>query len=321
MNRIDTPCLRIAVALVFLGSVFIAPAQSAVAAPRARAVWIWEEDAFSMLDKDEARNEVEAFLERHHISTMYLYADEFNGGNILVSEPEKYRKLIASAHAKGIKVFALLGSAHLRTQEYILPEKRSAAVQMFGHVLDYNNNQPDAVSRFDGVNIDIEPYLLDDWSSNRPLRGRQYLDLSAEFMRMKAASGSSLLVGPAMPFWYDGIEDVAWQGRRRSLNEFVQDIYDYVAIMDYRNYAEGSDSIISHAWDELKYGDLIHKKVMIGVETLETTPAKVTFFGKGNKYFEKQLELTESAIRRHLSFGGFVIHHLRPYRILVEDKK
>ncbi len=297
----------------------VAPGHSAVAAPR--AVWIWEEDAFRMLDKDEAQREVETFLDQQHISTIYLYADEFNGRNILVNEPKKYRKLIASAHARGFKVFALLGSAYLRTQEYILQEKRRAAKRMFGAVLDFNRDTPDASSRFDGVNIDIEPYLLDDWATGRPVRGRQYLELSAEFMRMKAEAGSSLLVGPAMPFWYDGIEDVEWKGQRRKLNEFVQDIYDYVAIMDYRNVAEGSDGIVSNAQDELDYADRVNKIVMIGVETLQSTPAKVTFFGKGNNYFEAQLALAESAMTQHRSFGGFVVHHLKPYRVLVEDKK
>jgi len=236
----------------------VVPGRSAVPTPR--AIWIWEEDAFSMLDREEARREIETFLKRQHISTMYLDADEFQGRNILVNEPEKYRILIASAHARGFKVYTLLGSGYLRTEEYILPEKRPAAVGMFGRVLDFNRDTPDASSRFDGINIDIEPYLRDDWASARPLRGRQYLDLSAEFMRMKASAGSSLLVGPAMPFWFDGIEDVEWNGQRRRLNECVQDIYDYVAIMDYRNVAEGSDGIVSHAQNELDYADRMKRK-------------------------------------------------------------
>jgi len=303
--------------MLVLSLASVAPGHSAAAAPR--AIWIWEEDAFRMLDKDEARREVETFLDQQHISTIYLYADEYQGRNILVNEPEKYRKLIASAHARGFKVFALLGSAYLRTQEYILPEKRPAALRMFRCVLDFNRDTPDVSSRFDGVNVDIEPYLLDDWATGRPVRGRQYLDLSAEFMRMKA--GSSLPVGPAMPFWFDGIEDVEWNGQRRKLSEFVQDIYDYVAIMDYRNVAEGPDGIVSHAQDELEYADRMDKKVMIGVETLQSTPAKVTFFGKGGKYFEAQLALAESAMTQHRSFGGFVVHHLKSYRVLVEEEK
>jgi len=134
---------------------------------------------------------------------------------------------------------------------------------------------------------------------------------------MKAAAGSTMQVGPAMPFWFDGIEDVEWEGTRRPLSERVQDLYDYVAIMDYRNFAEGSDSIISHAEDELAYADRIGRPVMIGVETLKTTPPKVTFFGKGNKYFEEQLALAQAGLSRHRSFGGFVVHHLDSYRTLL----
>jgi hypothetical protein len=312
-------CFRIAGAMLVLWSASAAPVHAADTAPR--AVWIWEDDAYRMLDNAEALREVEAFLDQQRISTIYLYADQFNSRNILVNEPAKYRKLIKSAHARGFKVYALLGSAYLRTQEYILQEKRRAAKRMFGAVLDFNKATQDASSRFDGVNIDIEPYLLDDWATGRPVRGRQYLDLSALFMRMKAEAKSNLLVGPAMPFWYDGIEDVKWKGQRRKLNEFVQDIYDYVAIMDYRNVAEGSDSIVSLAQDELDYADRMNKKVMIGVETIQTTPAKVTFFGKGGEYFEEQLALAESAMIRHRSFGGFVVHHLTTYRVLVEEKK
>lgn len=283
-----------------------------------RAIWIWEDDSYRMLDNDNTLRETESFLDKHHISILYLYADKFKDRNILVHEPEKYRKLIASAHAKGFKVFALLGSWYLNTPEYILPAKRSAAIQMFANVLAYNKNTSNAASRFDGINIDIEPYLLDDWSTTRSLRGQQFLDLSTTYMQMKAEAGLTLPVGPAMPFWYSGIDDVEWNNQHRKYNEYIQDIYDYAAIMDYRNAAEGSDSIISLVQEELDYADKIGKKVMIGVETLKTTPAKVTFYGKGNSYFEKQLDLAQKSLLRHPSFAGFVIHNLNSYHRLVE---
>ena len=192
---------------------------------------------------------------------------------------------------------------------------------MFATILDFNKSAANSLSQFDGINLDIEPYLLDDWRRARPLRAKQYLELSTTFMRMKADSGLHLIVGPAMPFWYDGIENIEWGNKHRKLNECVQEIYDYVAIMDYRNKALGSDSIISLAEDELDYADKINKKVMIGVETLDTTPAKLTFHGMGNEYLEKQLALAQSVLLRHPSFGGFVIHHLLSYRALIDEKK
>jgi hypothetical protein len=286
-----------------------------------RAIWIWENDAYKMLGNDKVRQRVEDFLIQHHISIMYLYADEFRDRNILVKEPKRYRKLIAKAHARGLKVYALLGSKYLHTEAYVHPDKQTIAMRMFRNVLEYNRKAPDVTSRFDGINIDIEPYLLKDWKSARKLRLRQYLDLSVAFMQMKKSYGMDLPVGPAMPFWYDGIDDVKWQGKRQIVSEYVQSIYDYVAIMDYRNVALGSDSIVSLSRDELEYADKIGKKVMIGVETLNTTPVKVTFYGKTNEYFEEQLALAEESLSKYKSFTGFVIHHLEPYHDLVKQSK
>lgn len=123
-------------------------------------------------------------------------------------------------------------------------------------------------------------------------------------------------VGPAIPFWLDGIEDVTWNGQRKRLNEHVQDIYDYVAIMDYRNFAVGRDGIIAHAMDELDYADKTGRKVVIGVETLRTEPDKVTFFGKGRAVLERELRLAEGEFSSHRSFAGFAVHHLGSYRTL-----
>lgn len=142
---------------------------------------------------------------------------------------------------------------------------------------------------------------------------------SDEFMRMKARSG--LLVGPAMPFWFDSIEDVGWKGQRRKLKECVQEIYDYVAIMHYRNTADGPEGIVSHAQSELDNAYRMDNKDMIGIETLETSLAKVSFFGKGGKYFKEQLAMAGSAMAQYRSFGGFVVHHLKSYRVLVDELK
>lgn len=292
--------------------------QATAAAPR--AVWVWEDDTFQLLDRDADWNETFAFLARRNLTTVYLYADEHRGRNIIRDDPEKYRKLIAALHGRGYKVYALLGSWYLKTPEYILPGRRAVAVRMFQNVLGYNAGSA-AGERFDGVNIDIEPYLLDDWKTNRILRATQYLDLAAEFMRLKREAKATLAVGPAMPFWFDGIGDIAWRGKRQRLSDHVQDIYDYVAIMDYRNFARGADGIVSHAMDELEYADRKGKTVVIGVETLLTEPRKVTFYGMGLAAMEEQLSIVESEFASRPSFAGFAIHHLGSYRKMDDSRR
>lgn len=299
--------------VLFAGSA----APAAAAAPR--AVWVWETDTFRLLDREDQWDDTFAFLARWKLTTVYLYADKYKGRNIIRDKPEKYRRLIAAFHGRGFKVYALLGSMYLKTQEYILPERRVAAVQMFENVLRYDAGSA-AAERFDGINIDIEPYLLDDWRANRTLRATQYLDLAAEFMRLKREAGDTLAVGPAMPFWFDGIDDIVWRGKHRRLSDHVQDIYDYVAIMDYRNSAQGSDGIIAHAADELEYADRIGKTVVVGVETLRTEPRKVTFYGMSHAAMEEQLKIAETEFSSHPSFSGFAIHHLGSYLIMSDSK-
>jgi|CXWL01.1.fsa_nt_gi hypothetical protein len=300
-------------------TVNFAGATVAAAAETPRAVWVWEEDTFNMIDQKTPWDETFDFLARWNLTTVYLYADSYKGRNIVRDDPEKYRRFIAAAHKRGFKIYALLGSIYLKTQEYILPERRVNAEAMFNNVLRYNAGSASA-ERFDGVNIDIEPYLLDDWSDKKTVRAIQYLELSAEFMRLKSKAGDTLTVGPAMPFWFDGIDDIAWRGQHKRLSDHVQDIYDYVAIMDYRNFAQGSDGIISHATDELDYADGTGKKVMIGVETLQTENSKVTFYGMGYAAMNEQLRIAEAKFSSHPSFAGVSIHHFDSYRIMMRSK-
>jgi hypothetical protein len=285
-----------------------------------RAVWVWEEDAFRFLEDKRFQKDTTAFLDQHHISTIYLYADEYRNRNLLTNEAKKYRQAIRGLHKRGLKVYALLGSDDLKAPEYILPEKRAIAERVFQNVLIFNA-AADTSERFDGINMDIEPYLLDDWDSRRELRIRQYLELSTQWMRMKADMRSTISVGVAVPFWFDAIKEVEWNGKKKNLNEHVQDIYDYIVIMDYRNFAEGEDGMISQALDELVYGDRINKKVMIGIDTLAGTPAKITFAATSSAYMEQQLERAEAAFVEHPSFAGFIIHHLSSYRGLLSFER
>lgn len=302
---------------IILAVFFAGSAVAAAAVPR--AVWVWEADTYHLIEQEDQWDETFAFFARRNLTTIYLYADSYNGRNIVRDEPEKYRRLIAAFHGRGFKIYALLGSIYLKTQEYILPERRAAAEQMFSNILRYNAGSK-STERFDGVNIDIEPYLLDDWSAKKTLRAVQYLDLSSEFMRLKSKAGDTLTVGPAMPFWFDGIDDIVWRGKRQRLSDHVQDIYDYVAIMDYRNFAQGSDGIIAHATDELEYADRTGKTVVIGVETLQTEPSKVTFYGISYDAMNEQLVIAETKFSSHPSFSGFSIHHYGSYRIMTDSK-
>ena len=288
----------------------------AFAAPAERAIWTWEKESYAMVESSAAADDAIAFLRSKKIRTLYLYADAFEGRNLIETKPELYRQFIRRLHKHGLRAYALLGSAYLHTEEYILPEKRREALAMFRRVLAYNAAAgPD--ERFEGVNLDIEPHILARWDTQRDQLLLWFLDLGQALMELKNKSGQTLSVGPAIPFWLDGIE-LDWNGRKKPVSDHTLDIYDYVALMDYRDHAGGGDGIISLALDELKYAGLCRKKVVIGVETTPNEIQKVSFNHLAGPDMERELKLTEKAMRGRPAFAGFAIHHFRGYRVWLE---
>lgn len=297
---------------------FLAWTWLAAAPPAPAAVWIWETEAFRLLEEHAWAAEVTASLRARGVGTLYLYADSSEDGGPLRDAPARYRALLASLHRQGFEVEALLGSASLHSHSYVLPERTAAARSMLQRVLDYNREAAPR-ERFDGVHLDIEPYALAAWNDHtRGTLAIRYLDRSAEWMAMSRAADPALRVGAAIPFWYDGLV-VAWRGRRRPMNEHVQDLYDYVALMDYRNRAEGQDGIVAHALPELAYGDRIGRPVVIGLETGPAEPAKITFHGLGPAALGREMTEAQARFATHRSFAGFALHHLGTWMALVAE--
>jgi hypothetical protein len=289
---------------------------SAVASPAERAVWTWEAASYAMLLDHAAADEAISFLHQKRIRTVYLYADAFDRQNLIVGRAAAYRQLIRRLHHEGFSAYALLGSGFLHTEAYVLPERRADAVAMFKRVLDYNAAAA-ADERFDGVNLDIEPHILEQWDRQKTQLLGQYLDLGEALMALKRSSGQSLQVGPALPFWFDGIM-LDWHGVRQTVAEHTLGLYDYASLMDYRDHAEGRDGIVSHATDTMEFARRLHKKLVIGVEVTPNDIQKVSFDHLAEPDLERELGLTEDAFRDNEAFAGFAIHHFRGYQQWLE---
>lgn len=283
---------------------------AASAAPR--AVWVWEPESYAMLKSGRAAGKAIKLLEEKKIIAVYLYADAYKGRNLIEEKPKIYRRLIRRLRDHGIETYALLGSWHLSTQEYVLPERRAEALAMFRRVLDYNAKAgPEA--RFAGVNLDIEPHMLDAWKDGKEGLMLNFLDLGRELMALKEKAGAELKVGPAIPFWLDRMR-LEWNGASKPVSEHVLDIYDYAALMDYRNQAGGTDGMIIHAASELEYASSLGKGLMIGVEVTPNEIKKVTFNGLSEAEMERELARAENEFSRQPAFSGFVLHHFDSYR-------
>ena len=295
--------------LAALAALLGAPEAQALAP---RAMWTWESATYELLRQPAATDPFIAFAHAHGISTVYLYADRYHDHNLIVERPELYRHLIQELRAAGIATYALLGSADLHTEAYVLPEHRAEARAMLDRVIAYNaDSRPE--ERFAGLNIDIEPYILDAWATDRSALLNDYLDLSADLMERVRASRQSLLVGPALPFWWDDLE-VEWHGRRAPMAEHVLGLYDYAALMDYRNHADGRDGLLSLARGTLDLAARLHRPIVLGVEIADNAIPKITFHPLAPADLERELARAEAALAKDPAFAGFAIHHYSAYR-------
>ena len=279
-----------------------------------RSVWIWEPETFRLLDDLEYRATVIRFLRQRHVDRVYLYADEYKGRNPIRETPELYRSLVSELRGKGIDVHALLGSYYLKTETYVLPENQKAARAMLRRVLAYNDASK-SPERFTGAHFDVEPHMLDAWTTDRLELSVLFLERLDEWMTIADKSG--LEVSAAVPFWLDRYE-VEWRGRLRGMNEHVQATVDVIVLMDYRDKADGRDGILRHAEDELRWAAAHDKRVVIGLETGESEPSKVTFRQEGNAALSRELRKVEKALAGNRAFAGFAIHHLDTWMKLRE---
>lgn len=306
--------------------------QQEVFSTDSRAIWVWREIVDLVNDREERAATLD-FLDAKGIDTLYLYAERELQSNQhpLQDQPDAYAELIADIHERGMYAFALLDSP---------------SIAPFQLVHDYNT-APDrqANDRFDGINWDYEPWTgwtdqLSDFSAFVE-DSVEYLELGSQIMQLTA--GTSFHVGSSLPFFWDRLElqdgfhpgtsiprivnvdlDVEWNGVTKIMHQHVQDVFDYITIQAYRDYATvnpdnpfRTDGIISISLDEISYGDAINKPVVLGVETTPESPESITFFEEGESApfgMESQLKIVSSVFADRPSFSGFAIQELAGYQ-------
>lgn len=296
---------------VLLCAAVLAPSVFAPAQAADRATWIWDSPSYAMVEDEAYARDAIAFLKARRIDTVYLYADAFLDRNLLVSQPQQYRALIARMRQNGLRVDALLGASNLTLNELVRPADRQAMLASLRTVLAYQASAAPH-ERFDGIHLYTEPRLLADLSTRREDVLAQFLDLSHDLVEAKRASGVDVALSAAIPFWFDEVT-LDWQGKPRPVSEHLIDLYDSTVVTAYREQAEGPDGIIERARDELNYAALHGKRVVVGVEVAPNRMADATFDDNTEADLEGALLATELANSSHPAFGGFALHHLDAY--------
>ena len=264
-----------------------------------RAMWVWGSARPLIADKGQW----DAFLAfcgapkgepANRIARLFVWAVPLAGGDD--GEKAALKSFIAECHARGIRVDMLDGDPG-----WALPEGADGLDTLAETFASWQRGNPPA-SRFDGLQLDIEPYLLPGWPNKLLMDG-----WVAAATKAKAAIGAADL-GLAIPVWLD-------QKQFGNLNKPLQGASDYVALMDYRDTAA---SIVADALGELRTAEALGKGVYVGVETQDVRgdPPSVTFYQEGNARMEAELAKARAKLEGYGAFNGFAIHHLDSYRAM-----
>jgi hypothetical protein len=248
-----------------------------------RAMWVWETETI-LADQGE-RDRLLAFCRAHQISDVYLQAvykcDLPAGGEIRcnLGRTDELRSLLHAAVAQRLRIHALDGEP-----EAVLASEHPRMLALVRALLAFNHRQPTA-ERLAGIHFDDEPYQLLGFDG--PQRDNiltQWLALNQKVRTILAASPEPMLFGIDIPCWIGTADSdgeppfaVTFDGRRAALIEHLFRFVDYVAVMDYRDVATGSDGIIEHARSLIDSAAGANKRVYVGIETSLSRPARVRF--------------------------------------------
>ncbi|HWD41173.1 MAG TPA: hypothetical protein VG944_20155 [Fimbriimonas sp.] len=264
-----------------------------------RALWVWHGQPLIQDNKERAK--FYDFLaapkgnSSARISVIFL-------SRVGIESPKEFKKIgnfIAQSHERGIRVDYLCGEAY-----YAAPERHKDGFWQLEYMLRYNRQVP-AKSRFDGIQFDVEPYMLPKWPAPRLVHG--YLSFLSGCKRRIEESRQPVQLGAAIPRWFDAKE---LNGLYRS----VLDRVDYAAVMDYVDRAE---AFVHDAKNTVAYASLKGKDAWLGAEATELPDEPMaTFYKLGNARMEEAFRAASTAFFKQRGFAGVAIEYYETYRAL-----
>jgi len=268
-----------------------------------RSLWLWKLDP---VRKKAARRELYYFCERVGVRNIYLYFSSLSEKKEF-GYFEKVSQFLKEVHRKGLKVEALTGNP-----SWSLAVNHKECLNWLEPFLKYNNGKPKN-EQFDGVHLDVEPYLTKDWSENRPEVTSQYLSLLSQCRKLIDRYQSDFSFGVAIPVFFNQYED---------LMKGILENVDYIALMD---YSDSVKSIVKGAEYHLRLAEKMKKKVVIGLETqdlikMHQGKSGDTFFDDGWEQMENVLSEAKKEFDKSPAFLGYGMHCYYSYRFLQKER-
>lgn len=257
------------------------------------STWLWNTSEI-VIDSDKIIN----FLVENKVKVLYLQID-------YALEKEDYNLFISKASEKNIAIYALEGAPNWASssgEKYIL--------NFFKWLTKYQDNSL-RTEKFQGVHLDVEPYLNDEYVENP----NEVLERYQECLIKSKGSSNKLHIDFSIdiPFWF---HEIKYKNKysEGNLSEWIFKKVKAVTIMAYRDKAVGNNGIIEVAEAQLKLCEKYKVKVNIAVETGEGSEGDfITFFEEGQAYMYNELKIVCDKYSSNNAFDGVAIHYLNSW--------
>ena len=329
-------------------SVRAASPQMASSGKLVRAVWLWGDNAqatasseqkrrylIELLGNTSAQREFWHRLLQFGINRVYLNVDLTNEGEfIFVGHELELSQFINRAHQAGIQVYALFG--HGSYADVANHHKIIGPRGLVDALLAFSVMNPPG---FDGIQSDVEPYYdpASGAATDLVVSGPPYLELMASIARRLASSnaenGSRIRFEAAIPFWYsmpsdDGIaaKEVMFNNRSATMDQHILSLVDSVAVMAYRNRADGVNGVIALSIPTVKLAETMGKEVLVALETQRPNPkfgvtSHITLFTEGLAGLQLVSSQVSSYFASSPAYKGIAWHHYESLINLGQGRK
>ena len=198
-----------------------------------RGIWIWNYH-YAIANEKEVIDKLSA----DNINKIYLQID---------AKLDAFRSFLTYAKSRGITVFALDGGpGYIHDYQTLL--------EHISRIQAFNNTYKG--SGFEGIQIDVEPYLNPDFNLRKEYYVHRFMNMLRDLRR---AAGSDIKLSFALPFWFD-----KFSVDEKPLSFHAIDIADEIVIMSYRT---DYDEMIRFSYEELCYASNRERAVYLGIET------------------------------------------------------
>jgi hypothetical protein len=260
------------------------------------ATWLW--NTYSIWkEKDKTLD----FLGLNGVNLLYLQIDEDIPTGV-------YSTFIREAASRGIQVHALGGDPN-----WVLPEQRGKLYQFINWVNTYNNSVK-PIERFNGIHLDVEPYVLPQWRSDPDATMGLWMDLVSGFVQQVKAD-THLTTGADLPVWLDKVSLNDGYGGKTTLSDWMIHKLDQVALMA---YIDNANDIIKAVSNEVDEAEKAGTPVIIGVDTFNNNEEHGSFYTKGSSQMQSELNSVVQAFSSKSVFTGYAVHEYESWSTLKE---